>query len=156
MKKLLFTILTASLVLLVSCGGPSAVEFNDSIVKEQTKLISTINTYSTQFGVALSTNSFAELKAPADSLNAQIDRSVAAIKDMKTPSGGEKFKESTITYFESMKKMGEFSQINASDSVNGEEIMTKFQSILEEVTKNENAFLAAQKEFAKDKNMGLK
>lgn len=153
MKKLLFSIFAVTL-LLTSCGGADPVKFNDTIVNEQMKLATYATEYGTKLGVAIATNSYADMKVTTDSLNTRIDRSISVIKDLKTPSNGEKFKEAAITYFESMKKIGTIGI--SSDSVDVEKVMADFQSIEAEVTKHENAFLEAQKEFAKDKNMQLK
>jgi len=159
MKKVLFSLLAVTF-LLTSCG-PDAVKFNDSIVKEQTTMISALQDYGNKLSQASSNNSFGEVKTLGDSLLIKIDKSIEVIKGLSTPSGGEKFKESAVDYFESAKKMvtlGDKAVALGEEPTQEESVafFTEYGNIVKEVTDKENAFLAAQKEFAKDKKMELR
>ncbi|GAB6007928.1 LIC11966 family surface protein [Dysgonomonas reticulitermitis] len=158
MKKVLFSLVVVMLIL-TSCGA-DAVKFNDSIIKEQTSMFSAIEDYSNKLSQAATNNSFAEIKAVSDSLLTKLDKSIEVIKGLNTPSGGEKFKEAAIDYFESAKKiitLGEKASSLGNEPT--EEQATAFyeeyNNVVKDVTEKEAALLAVQKEFAKEKNMKL-
>jgi hypothetical protein len=156
MKKVLFSLVTVMLIL-TSCGA-DAVKFNDAIVKEQKALEVSVMEYNSKLQTMnVSPESFKEL---GDSLLMKIDKSIDVIKGLNTPSGGEKFKESTLVYFESAKQLVEMG--NKAKSLGTEPTEEQAMAFMQEMTAmqndmvgKENAFLAAQKEFAKEKNMKL-
>lgn len=158
MKKVLFSLVTVMLIL-TSCGA-DAVKFNDTIINEEKSLEAPITEYGTKLGQAIATNTVADIKPLGDSLLAKIDKSIEVIKGLTAPSGGEKFKEASIEYFESAKKFVIFG--NKAESLGSEPteeqataFYEEFGKIEKEITEKTNAFLAAQKEFAKEKNMKL-
>ncbi len=158
MKKVLFSLFVV-MVTFASCGI-DAVKFNDTIVNEQSALIAPFTEYTTKLGQAIATNTVADIKPLSDSLLTKVDKSIEIINALNTPSGGEKLKESAITYFESIKQI-----VNLRDKAGSlgsepteEQIAafyTEYSNIIKEVTDKENSFLAVQKEFAKEKNMKL-
>lgn len=159
MKKVLLS-LVAVMFVLTSCG-PDVVKFNDSIIKEQAALEAPVMEYSNKLGQAMATNSQADIKPLGDSLLARIDKSIEVIKGLSTPSGGEKFKEAAVDYFESAKGLvtiGEKSSSLGTEPTQEQitAFTTEFTDLVKKMTEKENAFLAAQKEFAKEKNMQLK
>lgn len=156
MKKLLFAVFATSF-LLMSCGGPSAVEFNDAIVNEEVKLSSYLEDIGTKLGEAISTSSEADIKSLSDSLISKVDQSVAFVNNLKTPSGGEKFKEAAIAYFESAKGVTELADMGSLDTPEAQQaFIDKYNSILENISEKNKAVSAAQQEFAKEKGMEVR
>ncbi|MDR1707007.1 MAG: hypothetical protein LBR46_03295 [Prevotella sp.] len=159
MKKVLFSLFVV-MVTFASCGT-DAVKFNDTIVNEERSLEAPITEYSNKLGQAMASNSYEGIKELGDSLLLKIDKSIEVIKNLKTPSGGEKFKETSIEYFESAKKIVALG--NKAESLGSEpteEQVTAFSeeygNMIKEIAERTNAYLAVQKEFAKEKNMKLK
>lgn len=158
MKKVLFSLLTMMLIL-TSCGA-DAVKFNDTITKEQASMVTALHDYSDKLQQASSSNSFSDVKAAGDSLLIKLDKSIEAIKGLSTPSGGEKFKEAAIDYFESIKKVvsiGEKASSLGNDPTEEQAnaFYEEYSNVVKEVTEKENAVHTIQKEFAKEKGMKL-
>lgn len=160
MKKVLFSLL-AVMFIMASCGGPSAVEFNDAIVTEQKKLYEAGIEFGKKLSDAMTSQSYSNMGAVCDSIVAKIDEGTAVVKDLKTPSGGEKFKEATLDSFQSEKKQflsikDKLSKLNSestTDDVNA--FIQSFNEILVESNAKTEAFMTAQKEFAKEKGITL-
>ncbi|MDR1091975.1 MAG: hypothetical protein LBL79_12945 [Prevotella sp.] len=158
MKKTLFSLVTVMLIL-TSCGA-DAVKFNDTIVNEQEALEVTLTEYGTKLGQAIETNAVADIKPLGDSLLTKIDKSIDVIKALNTPSGGEKFKETAIIYFEFTKQIVKLGDKAASiGNEPTEEQATAFSNEYNDIAKviaeKGEAFRNIQKEFAKEKNMRL-
>ena len=159
MKKVLFSLLTVMLVL-TSCGA-DAVKFNDTIVEQEKALEAPIREYANKLGQAIATNTVADIKPLGDSLLAKIDKSIEVIKGLDVPSGGEKFKETSIEYFESAKKIVTLG--NKAESLGSQPteeqataFFTEFNEMVKQVSEKADAFLTVQKEFAKEKGMELR
>ncbi|MFV0536663.1 MAG: hypothetical protein ACK5M3_04730 [Dysgonomonas sp.] len=158
MKKVLFSLLTMMLIF-TSCGA-DAVKFNDTIVKEQVSLQAPFLDYCNKFGQAIATNSVADIKPLGDDLLKKIDANIEVIKGLSAPSGGEKFKDVAIEYFESAKKIVTLQdQAGTLGDEPTEEQATaftqEFNEVVKDMTEKEAAFHSAQKEFAKEKGMKL-
>lgn len=158
MKKVLFSLLTMMLIL-TSCGA-DAVKFNDTIVNEERSLEAPITAYSNKLGQSMTSNSYEGIKDLGDSLLLKIDKSIEVIKNLKAPSGGDKFKEISIEYFESAKKIVTLG--NKAESLGSEPtdeqvaaFNQEYENMTKEIAEKTNAYLAAQKEFAKEKGMKL-
>lgn len=158
MKKVLFSLLTVMLIL-TSCGA-DAIKFNDTIVDQQRALEVPFTQYANKLGQAIATNTVADIKPLGDSLLAKIDKSIEVIKALDVPSGGEKFKETSIEYFESAKKIVTLG--NKAESLGSQPteeqataFFTELTDMAKQVSEKKDAFLAVQKEFAKEKGMKL-
>lgn len=155
MKKVLFSLL-AVMFIMASCGGPSAVEFNDAIVKEQSTMVSAMNKF---YG---SVESPEKIKTEGDSLIAKLDASINAIKNLKTPSGGEKFRDTAVEYFESIKsasstiieKASTLNENSTQEDLNA--YMQVITTVVKDAEEKEDALKAVQKEFAKEKNIMIR
>lgn len=159
MKKVLFS-LVAMVLFFTSCGA-DVVKFNDTIIKEQISMVAALQDYSNKLQQASSKNSFSDVKSVGDSLLMKLDKSVEVIKGLNTPSGGEKFKEAAIDYFESAKKIitvGEKASSLGNDPTQEQinAVYDEYNNILTEVTEKENAVRSTQQEFAKEKNIKLR
>ncbi len=158
MKKVLFSLLTMMLIL-TSCGA-DAVKFNDTIVKEEKSLEVPLIAYSSKLGQSMSSNSYEGIKDLGDSLLLKIDKSIEVVKNLTAPSGGDKFKETSIEYLESIKKIVTIG--NKAESLGSEPtdeqvsaLNEEYEQITKEITEKTNAYLTTQKEFAKEKGMKL-
>lgn len=161
MKKVLFSLLAVMFVM-ASCGGADPVKFNDAIVNEQKALTTAANNFGVELGKAMATQSFDGLNVASDSLVAKMDKSIETIKGLSTPSGGEKFKEAAIDAFEFQKKQilsikDKATTITPESSV--EDVNSFIQlcnDIMTEAKTKEEALIATQKEFAKEKNIMIR
>ncbi|MGC4100973.1 hypothetical protein [Ferruginibacter sp.] len=81
----------AVLIMLVSCGAKNAQEFNNKLVGAQRSLMSEVNKAKTD-----SMDALAKLKHIQDITKTKLKE----INDLKTPEGGEGFKDAMVKDFE--------------------------------------------------------
>lgn len=106
MKKVLFSLFALSL-LIVSCGGPSPVKFNDALVKANTAIGDISATYQNDLTQAISSESFENIAVLTDSALAKIDTELEVVKALEAPKGGETFKDAALKSYESFRALVE-------------------------------------------------
>lgn len=158
MKKVLFT-LVALAVIMASCSGISAIDYNNKVIEVQTEIVKEADKFSKKVQTVMQTQDFAAIKVEADSSLAVIDTQINKLKDIKAPSGGEDFKEAAIKAFESYKVIFEkgasastFTENSTPEELN--KFIEEFTKAVEASDALEDKAREAQKAFA-EKN-GIK
>lgn len=159
MKKTL--ILLIALVLVAACNNTnkvSAVEYNDQIIEEQSKILRLMIDMA---------GSFDSDPAMTDKLRQDIakqcDNSIKLVSDMPPFSSDTKFKDTAIELFKFYKDISENEYVEMLAILSKEEILEQDLTRLDEIEANiaereavfDDAFQKAQKVFAKANNMDL-
>lgn len=160
--KTLFTLLTLSFVLLQSCKPEktmTAIEYNDAIIGEQSKIIQLTLDLVKSIETDLDKSEEIRLRTVV-----QCDSSIAVINRIESFEGGEALKSSALDMIQFYKDVysNEFKTmivlLRKGEDITPEDINT-FTKINEEVTQREQAlqltFNNAQSEFAKKNNIAI-
>ncbi len=158
MKKVLFSLMAIAIVM-ASCSGISAVDYNDKVIDVQKEIAKEAEKFGKEVQRAMTTQKFENIKTAADSSLIVVDAQIAKLKDMEAPKGGEEFKDAAIKAFESYKVIFEKGAAAATftENTSQEEIakfVQEFTAAATESDKLEKVARKAQKEFA-EKN-GIK
>jgi len=160
--KTLFTLLTLSFVLLQSCKPEktmTAIEFNDAIIAEQSKIIQLTLDFAKTMETDLDKCEEIRLQTIV-----QCDSSIAAIGRIESFEGGEALKSSALDMIQFYKDIysNEFKTmieiLKKGENITPEDIES-LTKINEEITKREQVldatFNNAQTEFAKKNNLNI-
>ena len=159
MKVYIF-LLTVSFLLLHSCNSKpnmTPVEYNDTIIKEQTKIIELMFDLVAKIETDLDGCEAIRLKTIT-----QCDSSIQLVSKMEPYNGDATMRNTAIDLFKFYEKAykneyKEMIQILQLGEEITEEDMTRMATLNEELAKKEatfdNAFQAAQKSFAKNNNI---
>jgi hypothetical protein len=154
MKKLLFSLLAAGLIL-TSCGGTSPIKFNEAIVKANTTISEVGSSYINTLSTAVSTNSYEGIAAATDSALVKIDAELNVVKALEVPKGGDAYKNAAIKTYESLRAFVEsgkkFSTLTEESPVEEmNKISEEYEAKMKEYTDNFTTLTEAQAEYAKE------
>ncbi|MFT3994365.1 MAG: hypothetical protein QM660_08660 [Dysgonomonas sp.] len=147
MKKVLFSILALSLVILSSCGGADPTVFNDAILKANNDISQVKLEYDDEVTKSITDNNYAAIAAATDSALIKIDSELANVQSLKVPKGGEAFKEASIKTFESIRAIVEAGKKFASLTENSSQ--EDFDKIEKEYNEKEEAYSTTFDEMTK-------
>jgi hypothetical protein len=160
--KYLLPLFSLAFLLLQSCGGTSsqtAIEYNDAIIKEQTKIINL-----TLDLIKYMETDIDKCKEVRVQIVDQCDASLKVIKDLKGFEGSEKLKNAAIDLFTFYKKIysNEYKQlfdiIDKGAEITQDDldfIDHMEQDVSAEESKYDKAFADAQNELAKKFNFQI-
>ncbi|MFV0418600.1 MAG: hypothetical protein ACK5KT_07725 [Dysgonomonas sp.] len=154
MKKVLFSLLVLSLII-VSCGGPSPVKFNDALVKANTAIGNVGAAYQNDLSQAISSESFENIAVVTDSALAKIDAELEIVKALEAPKGGETFKAAALKSYESLRTVVETSRKFAvltkeSTQEDFDKIEKEYDEKFDEYSKSFDELAKAQMDYAKE------
>ena len=160
--KLITSLLFIGIILFPSCNGSkkmTAVEYNDSIIEEQSKVI--------KLTIELVKNMDIDLVACEKNrvdIVKQCDSSLVILKQLEPFNGNLQFKSSAVKLFEYYKKVYSTDYKTLLEILNKGEDLTEedvdqISLIADKVEKEEgrieDIFIEAQKEFAKQNNIRI-
>lgn len=159
MKKVLFSLLVLSL-LIVSCGGPSPVKFNDALVQANTAIGDVSMTYQNDLTQAIDSESYESITAMTDSALAKIDAELEIVKVLEVPKGGDAFKAAALKSYESFRSLVETGKKFAtltkeSTQEDFEKIETEYDGKFDEYSKTFDELSKAQLDYAKEAGYGV-
>ena len=160
MKNILIALLTLSFFAVSAQKFESAIEFNDFIIDEQTKIGEKIVILMDEFEIG--TRESAKVKH--QELIVQTKASLRALQSVKSFTGGARFKQASLSLFNFYQSICETEYARMIDIYFSEdysdEDVAELTKMMEDITAREKAydeeFAAAQEEFAKANGFDLK
>ncbi len=159
MKKL-FLFMCAFCLLFAACDKRQEIAYNDSIVESQQVVVDEYIRFNLQLSHAIPTLSFDSIRIQADRSMSVIEQEIAKIDTLQTPENGEKFRESAITLFQSIKELvnagGEFvvlTEKSPQDSVNM--LIEKYNEKSEDYKFKNSEIQKVQQNYAQEKKIQI-
>jgi NAD-dependent aldehyde dehydrogenases len=145
---------------LTSCNNNRIAEFNQAIVSSRAHTVSVHSNFEYKLKTAMWANSYSDFEKEVDISLAKIDMDIEAVKYLKVPEGGERYKETALIAFDAAKDAIEAARkiTKITDSLSAEEknaILERYNEILEKYNEKDNDLVQAQSEFARAKGLKM-
>jgi hypothetical protein len=153
MKRLFIPVTLLLAIVFFSCSN-GALQFNNKLVEIQKQVEPKFTAFGNKMEAIGDSSNFKDLKSDAVSLISFIDTKTNEMMELKTPKGGEDFKNSLIDQFKFVKNIAQKCIILGNDTTSAETKMSigmEFMNSEKEANELENKTIKAQKDFA-DKN----
>ncbi len=153
MKRLIIPVTLFLSVFFFSCSN-GALQFNNKLVEIQKQVEPKFTAFGNKMEAIGDSSNFKDLKSDAIGLISFIDAKTNEMMELKTPKGGEDFKNSLIDQFKFVKNIAQKCIILGNDTTSAETKMAigmEFMNSEKEANELENNTIKAQKTFA-DKN----
>jgi len=159
MRKIQVSLLIISL-LLVSCDKKEVIAYNDSIVECQEVVVREYVSFNQKLATSTPSLSFDSIGPEAEKAVKIIETEISKISNLTSPENGEKFKESAVELFQSIKLLinigSEFSILNEhspQDSVNM--MIERYNKQSEDYKFKNSEMLKVQQNYANDKGINI-